>query len=323
MPWWTVVGSCALAACSGKFTTTGDEQLGTDGGEHGGATSGTGGSKATGGSRSTGGSRTSGGNTGVSGATGVGGTIGVSGAGGVVSTDASVGGTGGWPTGGAFGTGGLSSGGGPTTGGAPSSGGALPTGGAPTGGVPTGGVPATGGVAGAGGLPILCAPGALACDAHQRCSNAGQWQAYTCGPLVATDVVKIDATNLPGFDNAGFRCKALVVCGVSQSCHYSAQVGTGNLASVQSRTPPTPDEYYDGLTLQDGQAVMVQIMTGAASQCADPAISISAGDSIAVGLASGRTVVITFPAFTGTGILLFVREDGATFYDDSLLQRAG
>lgn len=302
-------------ACSGKFTTTGNEQVSVDGGATGGAMSGTGGAKSSGGSRATGGSRTSGGNTGVGGATGVGGTIGVSGAGGVVSTDASAGGgTGGVSTGGSGGTGGVG-----RTGGAPGTGGTNATGGA----IATGGVNATGGAIGTGGVPVVCAAGDLACDDHQRCGNNGQWQSYTCGPLVATDVIKIDASNIPGFFNVGaptyIRCKALVVCGVSQSCHYSAQVGTGNLGSVQSRE----DTYYDGLTLQDGQAVMVQIMVGAASQCGDPSITIAAGEYVLVGLASGRTVKVTFPAFTGTGLLLFVREDGATFYDDSLLQRAG
>jgi hypothetical protein len=282
--------------------------------------SGTGGSKATGGSRSNGGSRSSGGTTstgggtGVSGTVGDGGSIGVSGAGGVVGIDASAGGgvmgVGGAGTGGIIATGGATA-----TGGVTATGGATPTGGATA----TGGVNATGGVLGSGGITTLCSAGALNCDAHQRCGNNGQWQIYTCGPLVATDIIKIDATKLPGFSTAGFRCKSLTVCGVSQSCYYSATVGTGNLGSLQS----SEDTYYDGLALADGQAVMLQIMTGAASQCGDPPISISSGESITIGLASGRAVVVTFPSFDGIQLLLYIREDGATFYDDSLLQRAG
>jgi hypothetical protein len=244
-----------------------------------------------------------------------------------VSTDAGAGGgasgTGGSQvTGGAPGTGGVNS-----TGGAPPTGGASATGGAPsTGGVnATGGVVGSGGIVGPGGLmgsggtPTVCVAGALDCDARRRCGNNGQWQQYVCQPLVATDVMNIDATSLPGFNDPGFRCKSLSVCGVSQSCHYSAQVGTGNLGSVQSKE----DMYYDGLVLSDGQAVKIQIMTGAASQCGDPPITITAGQSIKVTLANGRTIVVTFPAFTGVQLLLYVREDGATFYDDSLLQRAG
>jgi hypothetical protein len=310
--------SAIVAACSGKFATTGNEQLSNDGGgETGGAMSGAGGAKATGGSRSSGGSRTSGGSTGVGGGTGVGG---VTGGGGVVSTDASAGGgTGGVvSTGGVVGTGGVR-----PTGGAPGSGGTNATGGVVNSGgaLPTGGAPVTGGFAGAGGLPQFCIPGSLKCDAHQRCDNTGQWQQYICQPLVATQVTNIDPANLPGFNlgSSFFRCKSLVVCGVSQSCHYSAQVGSGNLGSVQS----SEDTFYPGVVLSDGQAVKIQIMTGAASQCGDPPITIAAGDSIAVTLATGRTVVITFPSFTGVQLLLYVREDGATFYDDSLLQRAG
>jgi hypothetical protein len=68
---------------------------------------------------------------------------------------------------------------------------------------------------------------------------------------------------------------------------------------------------------------MLQIMVGAASQCLDPAITIAKGEFITVKLANGTSVMIVFPAFTGTQLLLYVREDGATFYDDSLLQRAG
>jgi len=224
--------------------------------------------------------------------------------------------------GGAVGTGGgVSTGGVNATGGAVGTGGVNATGGAVgTGGVnATGGAIATGGVVGTGGVTVGCVPGTLQCDAHLRCGNNGLWQPYTCQPLIATDVTDIDPTNLPGFNTTGFRYKSLSVCGVSQSCHYSGQVGTGNLGSVQSKE----DLYYDGLTLTDGQAVKIQIMVGAASQGGDPPITIAAGESIAVSLASGRTVVITFPAFTGVQLLLYVREDGATFYDDSLLQRAG
>jgi hypothetical protein len=326
---------CGFVACSGKFSTTGTNGLGeNDAGDTGGATSGTGGATSTGGTRSTGGRATTGGATGISGSAGDGGGTGVSGAGGVVGTDASAGGgtggimgvggagtggmvsTGGRATGGAVGTGGVNAtGGAVATGGVNATGGAVATGGVNS----TGGAIATGGVVGTGGVTVGCVPGALQCDSKLRCGNDGQWHGYICQPLIATDVINIDATSLPGFSAPGFRCKSLSVCGVSQSCHYSAQVGTGNLGSVQSKE----DAYYDGLVLSDGQAVKIQIMVGAASQCGDPPITLSAGESIKVTLGIGRTIVITFPAFNGVQLTLYVREDGATFYDDSLLQRAG
>jgi len=178
-------------------------------------------------------------------------------------------------------------------------------------------VTGAGGLLGAGGTPVLCTPGALQCDHSppRRCIQ-GFWQNYTCGPLMLSDISGIDVTKLPGF-NVGLRCESLSVCGVSQSCLYYAE----NLGSVQS-TDPT---YTDGTSLVDPQAVKISIAIGAASQCMSPAVDINGGESIIVnvGTSSGTSGVrIFFPAFQGQSLVLYVREDGATFYDAALTKLA-
>jgi hypothetical protein len=249
----------------------------------------------------------------MGGAAGTGGisSAGGNGAGGVGTGGGSSG------NGGKLGTGGVNSGGNVGTGGRMTTGGNAGVGGVMGvgGTIGNGGVPPMGG---SGGIATACIPGSVDCDLSRRCATDGQWHSYTCGPLVATDVTSIDASGLPGFD-VGFRCKSLTVCGASQTCSYSASTGSGNLASIQS----SEAIYYDGVTLQDGQAVVVQIAVGAASQCGDPSITIAKGEVILVGLSSGIAIKIFFPDFTGTDLRLYVREDGVTFYDAALTQRAG
>jgi len=225
------------------------------------------------------------------------------------ATSGGSGGLGGKGGSGAAGSGGIGASGG--------SGGA--TGGSSSGG--SGGGSGSGGAGGSGGSGVsvdagnACTPGALECDAEppRRCTDAGQWQTTTCGPLHIADITDLDAAGLPGFNAPGFRCKALSVCSIGQSCIYYDQ----HLGSLQS----SETTFTDGVSLLDPQAVFVRIYGGAASQCGDPAFTLTAGESLVV-LHDGTQHSVLFPATTSTSLTLYVREDGATFYDAALTQPA-
>jgi hypothetical protein len=169
------------------------------------------------------------------------------------------------------------------------------------------------GTVGAGGAPA-CVPGTLECDAvpPRRCGVDAKWQNTPCGPLRAGDVTAIDVSGLPGF-NVGQRCKTLVVCTPEQDCIYYSQ----NLGAMQS----SEAVYYDGLEVAPPGAVRVRIMVGAASQCMDPVITLNAGEKIVVAH-DGQAHTIYFPSITSRGFFLYVREDGATFYDAALMSVA-
>jgi len=216
------------------------------------------------------------------------------------------------------------SGGAPGSGGAAASGGLDGAGGAQqtSGGASSAGAMSAGGVQGSGGSPDQCNPGALECDAHRRCSPNGAWVTYQCGPLMATgltDVEGIDASGLSQFgatqNAAFFRCKSLTVCGILQSCIYYS----GYLGSVQS----AEDHYTDGDELTVPQAVKIKVDGGAASQCSTMDATFVDTDSLILRLGDDKQVRVTFPAFAGAELVLYVREDGATFFDVALTQRAG
>jgi hypothetical protein len=179
----------------------------------------------------------------------------------------------------------------------------------------------SGGAQGTGGIiSTSCTPGELDCDAHLRCGPSGNWQNYQCGPLFTSDVQHMNASGLSLFANSGFRCKSLTVCGVQQACIYYF----GYLGSVQSGDPPSGEpRYNDGEVLDSPQALKIRVDGGAASQCTSAPVSFAEGDYIIVKLDGERTVQIDLPAFQGQSLTLYVREDGATFYDAGLTQPAG
>jgi hypothetical protein len=132
-------------------------------------------------------------------------------------------------------------------------------------------------------------------------------------PLKIQDLQGINTSSLPGFDAAGFRAKALNVCGTSQmTCTYSA-----NLGYVFSQEPT----YYDG-TGTTLVPVKIVIGVGAASQCGDPNIQIASGQYITITYDGGKMLAIPFPAFCGKSLTLYVAANGATFYDPALTQLA-
>ena len=156
----------------------------------------------------------------------------------------------------------------------------------------------------------MCAPGKLECDAQppRRCGVDGRWQTTTCGPLLAADVTGLDTTGLPGF-NIGLRCKSLSVCSPGQGCIYYAE----NLGSVQS----SETTYTDGSELPQAAATRVYIATGAQSMCGNPAITLTAAQKLLIAH-DGQSHTVYFPAITATELTLYIREDGATFYDAAL-----
>ncbi|HVU00763.1 MAG TPA: hypothetical protein VHE30_03395 [Polyangiaceae bacterium] len=320
------------ASCGAEFKADTSGALGDgSGGSASGGTSGNGGGTGNGGTSnggasgnggtSNGGASGKGGASGDGGASGGGGTSdggasgdgGTSGSGGVVTSDGGTTSSGGASgaggsvvgTGGASGTGGSVVG----VGGATAAGGAVGSTGGSQG---AGGFVGTGGAIGAGGSPMQCAPGTVLCDKLPplRCTDGGVWQTTTCGPLAIADVTAMSASGMPGFNAPGFRCKAISVCGLSQNCVYTGST----LGSLQS----AEDTFYDGHSLAFAEAVKVSLAGGAASQCGDPSIDMDGGETLVVKTAAGRSVTIYFPKFSGTSFTLYVREDGATFYDAAL-----
>jgi hypothetical protein len=257
---------------------------------------------------SSGGSGGSGNVSGSAGSAGRGGRSG--GSGGSSSGGASSGGTAGASSGG---TAGASSGG---TAGA-SSGGTAGTGSGGTAdsgpGGTTGGVGGADGSGGTGGGPE-CVPGTLECDAEppRRCSDEGMWQRMSCGPLRAADVTSLNTIGMPGF-NLGFRCKSLTVCAPGQDCIYYGQ----HLGSVQSNEA----SLADGAVLPQPEAVRVVITSGAASQCGNPPLTMTAGERLEIAH-DGKKSHVYFPATTATELTVYVREDGATFHDAALTNLA-
>jgi hypothetical protein len=134
-----------------------------------------------------------------------------------------------------------------------------------------------------------------------------------CTPLMVADLEHIDAAGLNGF-NVGFRCKSLTVCSPEQNCIYYGE----RLGSVHS----SETTYTDGAMLTSPAAVKVRIDLGAASQCGNPPITLAAGESITLKFDGGRSRRVFFPAFSGTSLTLYVREDGATCNDAALTQVA-
>jgi hypothetical protein len=129
-----------------------------------------------------------------------------------------------------------------------------------------------------------------------------------------SDLTGIDTSSLPGF-NLGFRCKALTVCSPEESCIYY----TAKLGSIQS-TEAT-DAYADGAELAPAVATKIGIDVGAASQCGNPPLQIVEGESIVLSF-DGTSLRVFFPKVIDTAVVLFVRSDGATFYDAALTQLA-
>jgi hypothetical protein len=234
------------------------------------------------------------------------------GAGGFGGTSSGGSATGGSATGGSAtgGSSGLGGGGNAGSGGSGGSGGA-----GGMGGISGGSGGAGGSTAGAGGSTSECVVGAVECDADppRRCDESARWQQTVCSALLIADITALDAVGLPGF-NVGFRCKALSVCGMEQNCVYYGE----HLGSLQSGE----ELFYDGLARPAPSPAFVRIYQGAASQCDDPAITLTAGENLVV-FHDGTKHAIYFPATTVSAVTLFIREDGATFYDASLTQPAG
>jgi hypothetical protein len=133
---------------------------------------------------------------------------------------------------------------------------------------------------------------------------------------MAADLIGMDASMLPGFNAPGFRCKSLAVCGLSQVCaYYPASANLGSLESAETT-------YTDGAVLSAPEPLALYLSGGAASQCMNPDIDLTAGESIVIKLSTGIAVRVYFPKFSGSSLSLFIREDGATFTDAALTQKA-
>ncbi|HEY7374075.1 MAG TPA: hypothetical protein VIF57_18080 [Polyangia bacterium] len=179
--------------------------------------------------------------------------------------------------------------------------------------------PAGSGGAAAGGRGGIVATGGRGGAAGSGGGNPGtgggpSCQPGTCPPLAIGDLQAIDDSGAPGFDAAGFRCKSLTVCQNASACFYYSQDILGSLQSAE-------DTYTDGV---EGAAAAVKLVFagGAASQCADPAFSLTASDSITLQFDGGKKLAVYLPAFTGTSLTLYLASDGSTFRDAALTMAA-
>jgi hypothetical protein len=119
---------------------------------------------------------------------------------------------------------------------------------------------------------------------------------------------------LKGFNDAGFRCKSLSVCGVTQTCTYFA----GFLGSVQSQDEP----YSDGDELNESQAIKIRIAAGAQSMCSGVDFSLVQGETLKLTHDGQHTLLVYFPKFVGTELTLYVAANGSTYTDAALTQLA-
>jgi hypothetical protein len=148
------------------------------------------------------------------------------------------------------------------------------------------------------------------CGSDGRCAPANRPRAQ---PLAISDLLGISAMSLPGFNVVGFRCKSLVVCGVNQTCHYSA----GRLGSLQS----AEERFYDADVIAPGP-VRLRVGPGAASQCGNPPFKILRGDFVELVYDGGRRLRVALPAFGGRELSLYVALDGSTYWDRELTSLA-
>jgi len=228
---------------------------------------------------------------------GVGGAGGGAGSAGGAGSDGARGGAAGTATAGSAGAGGR---GGAAVGG---QGGDVTTAG--SGGVAAGG---HGGIVAAGGR------GGAAGSGNPGTGGGPSCQPGTCPPLAIGDLQAIDDSGAPGFDATGFRCKSLTVCQNASACLYYSQDMLGSLQSAE-------DTYTDGVEVP-AAAVKLVFAAGAASQCADVPLSLTASDSITLQFDGGKKLAVYLPAFTGTSLTLYVASDGSTFRDAALTMAA-
>jgi hypothetical protein len=162
------------------------------------------------------------------------------------------------------------------------------------------------------------------CATGQACRTGSDCLSSVCGTnglcatsstsargvaLVMSDLKELNLQGWLGFE-VGFRCKALVICGVNQTCHYSV----GRLGSRQS----SEATYYDGETLSPASAVRLGLSTGAASQCGNPPVKMLPGDFIELVYDSNRRLRVALPRFAGYEVSLYLAQDGSTYWDREL-----
>ena len=131
-------------------------------------------------------------------------------------------------------------------------------------------------------------------------------------PLLISDLESIDITAVPGLE-AGFRCKAYVVCVPGQNCVYFGE----NLGYYASG-----ERYYDGVVANPAAPARFRISVGAAGQCNDPPVAIEAGQWIRLTHDEGQITDVYLPAFEGPQLSLYIAVDGATYRDPGLTNLA-
>jgi hypothetical protein len=131
-----------------------------------------------------------------------------------------------------------------------------------------------------------------------------------------SDLTSLDVSTAPGFDVAGFRCKAFVVCGAAMSCVYFAV--DQNLGHRQSAEAM----YYDGTAVTPGVPVKIWVTGGAQSGCVDANVTFAAGNYVTLTFDMGKSLKVYLPAFTGKEITLYVSQNGSTYRDAALTQLA-
>jgi hypothetical protein len=137
-----------------------------------------------------------------------------------------------------------------------------------------------------------------------------------CGPLLISDLTAIDVSTAPGFDAAGFRCKAFIVCGVAMNCVYFLM--DQNLGHRQSMDAT----YTDGTEVMQPVPVKIWMTGGAQSMCTNATVTLAAGNYVTLTFDGGKVLKVYLPAFSGTELTLYVSQNGSTFKDAALTMLA-
>ncbi|MAG38452.1 hypothetical protein CMO90_00005, partial [Candidatus Woesearchaeota archaeon] len=130
--------------------------------------------------------------------------------------------------------------------------------------------------------------------------------------LKITDLENIDVSNFSS-DVGCFRAKSYSFCKHADCTHYNA---FGHLFGTSSSDEP--NSYTDYEEYDTPQMVLFKISVGPASQCGNPPVNISSGEYVTMTYNGGQQLNVYLPQFYGTELVLYVGNDGSTFYDEDL-----
>lgn len=132
------------------------------------------------------------------------------------------------------------------------------------------------------------------------------------------DLESIDLSGVAGFNLSG-NCHAVTVCPDSaSSCNYLSAARLGTKGSTLTGL------YTDGTVAGSVARIKVEFNLGADGSCPNTPYTLVAGDTLGLTFDGGKHTTIYLPSFTGGpgGLVLWVGDDGSTYYDAARTQVA-